>query len=167
VRPRQLQRRLGAASAALALVLAGCAVTHAEPGADTFYRDHSGEAERAAAATRAAETAALRLSRPPTSEQLEALALYAQRGRRHLIAASEWPAVEGREEENLRQAQTEVNEGATLLIGAMKSLHAYAQARQPQALASYRTQLARGREFWNEGIRELWFLAHRHAPPTI
>lgn len=147
--------------------MTGCATTSAEPGANAFVQDHAQEAMRAAAATRAVVAALSKLSAPPTRPQLEGLALLAERGRREDVPATEWSAPEKAEEEDLEQAEIAVIEGADELSKAMAGLRAYAHAPQAASLYVYRHQLASGREKWDEGISELWYLAHRAKPPTI
>ncbi|HMD56476.1 MAG TPA: hypothetical protein VKG82_03285 [Solirubrobacteraceae bacterium] len=150
-----------------ALAVSGCASSSAQPGADVFYREHAGEAARAAAATRTVQAAVSRLSRPPTQTQLEQLSLDARRGRRDVVPASEWSVTENGEEEDVSQAELELNEGATAFLMAMAALRAYARAPRQSELAVYEDQLAHGRERWDQGIRQLWYLAHQPNPPTV
>jgi hypothetical protein len=43
----------------------------------------------------------------------------------------------------------------------------YALAPRASALAGYQSKLANGRVSWNEGISQLWYLAHETSPPRL
>ena len=108
------------------------------------------------------------MSRPPTSSQLEQLARVAGEEHRDAVQAQGWNVAEGAEEgEDLPLAESQVNEGANDLAKATSALLAYARAPDAAALARYQDGLTVGRERWNEGIAQLWFLAHETNPPTI
>jgi hypothetical protein len=74
---------------------------------------------------------------------------------------------EGAEEEDLPRAETEATEAAGELASATSALQAYARAPSAAALASAQSELARGREQWNESISQLWYLAHASSPPIV
>jgi hypothetical protein len=150
-----------------ALAFAGCASSSTQTGATVFLDEHVVGAARAAAATKAVEAEVSRLSSSPTRSQLERLARAAGEGHRNLVQAGEWNVAEGGEEEDLPRAEAEVTEGANELANAMSALQAYARAPSTAALARYESKLAHGREQWNEGISELWHLAHGSNPPTV
>ncbi len=150
-----------------ALTFAGCASSSAQMGATAFLDEHVAGATRAAAATKAVEAEASRLSSPPTQPQLEQLARTAGQGHRNVVQVGEWNVAEGGEEEDLPHAKAEVTEGANELANAMSALLAYARAPRAAALARYESELARGREQWNEGISQLWYLAQEPHPPTV
>jgi hypothetical protein len=150
-----------------AFTFAGCASSSAQLGATAFLNEHVAAAARAAAATKAVEAEVSRLSSSPTRPQLERLARAAGKGHRNVVQAGEWNVAEGGEEEDLPHAEAEVTEGANELANAMSALLAYARAPRAAALARYESELARGREQWNEGISQLWYLAHTAHPPTL
>ena len=157
-----------AAAALLAAVaLAGCATGSADPGADGFVRVHAAAAQRAAAAASALQAGVASLSRPPSASQLQALEVQARRARREIVPATEWDVNESGEEEDLSQAELELNEGAGSLMSASAALRAYARDPSASRLALYESELAHGRERWNQGVRQLWYLAHRAGPPTV
>jgi hypothetical protein len=148
------------------MILAGCGAT-AEPGSDKFYGEHSAEAHSAAASLLAASTAVGALGTTPSKVQLEGLAVDAHRARRGLLAAAGWTVVEDGEEEGVSQATREIHEGAGALLKAMSELRLYAQKRNPAALAAYRHELSGGREYWNQGISQLWYISKKSDPPRI
>ena len=49
----------------------------------------------------------------------------------------------------------------------MAQIHGYADTRRTAYLAGYRLEEGRGREYWDQGITELWYVAHRSDPPKI
>jgi hypothetical protein len=149
------------------LLFAGCASTGAEPGAGAFFTAHAGAARSAAMAADAVQSQFSKLPVPPTPGELEALTRAASAAHRDLVAVSEWNTLQGGEEEDLQQSEIEVTEGATHLAGAMAALRIYASAPRRAALARYRSELTFGRSRWNEGIVQLWYLAHRSDAPTI
>lgn len=129
---------------------------------------------KAAAATNAVELRASRLSGAPASaSQLKRLARAAASARRAAVYAGEWSVAAGgegggvEEEEDLPRAETQVTEGANELARAVAALQAYARAPSAAALARYQNRLASAREEWDEGISEIWHLAHRSNPPTV
>jgi hypothetical protein len=150
------------------LTFAGCAPGQVQMDATAFVNEHVAAATRASAAAKAVEAQVSRLSRPPTGTQLERLARIAAEGRRNVVQVGEWNvAAEGVEEEDLPRAEAEVTEGANDLTDAMSALKVYARALSAAALARYVSELAHGREQWNGGISQLWYLAHRSNPPTV
>jgi hypothetical protein len=172
----RLQRRGGRAIATLAVIaLSGCATSSQQTAASTFVGEHLQGAARAAAAVRAGEAELAQLPIRPTRAQLERLARTARAGRGEVAAAGEWHTVEisaesseeGGEEEDLPRAETQATQGATELATAMSDLQAYARAPSASALSRYRSELAGGREQWNEGISQLWYLAHTSHAPTV
>jgi hypothetical protein len=140
-------------------------------GATTFFNEHAGAAARIAAATKAVEVDVSRLPSAPTRSQLTALAGAASEAHRSLSQVSEWKVAgqgeEGAEEEDVPRAETQVAEGASELGSAFSGLRAHARAPSGAALAGYKSKLANGRTQWNEGISQLWFLAHKATPPTL
>lgn len=158
-------------AAVAALVLAGCA-SGTRTAAAAFLKEHAAGATRAAEATMAVEAQVAQLPSSPTRPQLERLAGVAGHGRRSTVQVGEWnvgePSVaEGSEEEDLPRAEAQVTEGANELADAMSALQSYVRAPSAAALARYNSELAHGRERWNEGISQLWFLAGRSNPPTV
>jgi hypothetical protein len=171
VRPYPTRRRPGALAAVVALGLSGCASSSVQTSAGAFIGEHGGGAVRAAAAAKAVEVEVSRLSRSPTRSQLQKLARAAGEGHRSAVQAGEWNVSEGgeegAEEEDLPRSEHEVIEGADELANAMAAVQTYARAPSAAALARYRSALARGREQWNEGVSQLWYLGHKHNPPTV
>ncbi|MGO9487424.1 MAG: hypothetical protein ACLQBB_00155 [Solirubrobacteraceae bacterium] len=165
---RSLRHRCSAAVIPLCLLaLAGCGSGSSEPGTDTFFDQHSAAANRTAIEARTLEGEVARLSTPPTAEQLGRLEVQARRARRFFLPASQWAGPEQGEEEDLGRAETEISEGGDDLLNAAAALRSYSRAPTPAALARYRSQLGIARQHWNEGVTELWFLAHKHGPPLI
>jgi len=148
-----------------AVALAGCA--GAEPGAAKFVREHAASLAPAAAAVRRAEAQAAGLHAPLRGAQKASLEHAAALARRSVVGVSEWSVAEKGQEENLEQAEREVTEGAARLVTAMSALQVYGATPSPASLARYSSERARGREQWNQGIGQLWYLAHRADPPTI
>jgi hypothetical protein len=122
---------------------------------------------RAAAASKVVETDVSRLPRSPSRPLLERLAQAARDARRNAVQAGEWNFAEGGEEEDLQRAKAEMTEGANELANAMSALMSYARAPTTAAVARDESELARGREEWNGGISELWYLAHKSNPPIV
>lgn len=155
------------------MALAGCSsATSVEGEASSFLREHASAASGTAAAARAVESEAARLSsRGSDSEALERLARAASRAHRAAVQASDWsqPASSeaGIEEENVQRAEAQVTEGAEELARATAAIESYARARAAAARARYASEMAHAREQWNEGVAQLWFLAHRQNPPTL
>jgi hypothetical protein len=140
-------------------------------GAKTFLEEHSSAAARVAAATKQVQAQVAQLSSPPTSAQLQLLAKRAAEARRELIAASEWNVAgqgqEGAEEEDVPRAEAQVTESASELAAALAPLRAPGTAPSAATLARYRSKLASASGQWDEGISQLWYLAHAAHPPTI
>jgi hypothetical protein len=88
-----------------------------------------------------------------------------------LLRVSGWQVAgqgeEGAEEEDVPRAETQVAEGAEALAAAMSSLGSYARLPRELTLTNYRSKLASGRTSWNEGISQLWYLAHKSTPPKL
>jgi hypothetical protein len=158
--------QLPALIAAGAMLLMGCG-TAVEGGAETFRREHGAEARSAAAAIGNLSAGIAALGANPSTAQLEAVALEQHRARRRLLAAVSWTQLENGEEEGVSQAEREIHEAAGALLKAMTELRIYTQTRSPAALAAYRRQFAGGREYWNQGISQLWHIAKSSGPPTI
>jgi hypothetical protein len=139
-------------------------------GASTFRGDHGAAAVRVAAATKSVEADVARLSSHPGSTQLLLLGRAAALAHRELVAAGEWAVAgqgeEGAEEEDVPRAETQVTEAATEMAGAMTALQGYARAPSTAALARYASKLVPARQQWDEGISQLWFLAHAAGAPT-
>lgn len=167
MRPRPPRRSLLPLGVLAVLALGGCASTAAEPGAGTFYSQHRRAAVTAAKAVRAMESDLPAAPGGAGASQRAALEVLALRAKRRMTPASEWAGPERGEEENLQQAETEVSEAAQDVLKAIRSLRRYASTGSASALSSYRSQMVPAREKWNEGITQLWYLAHQHDPPTI
>ncbi len=158
-------------AAVAALALAGCA-SGTRKAAIVFLGEHAAGATRAAAATKAVEAEVSQLPSSPTRSQLERLSSAVGHGRRSTVQVGEWnvgeaSVAEGSEEEDLPRAEAQVTEGANELADAMSARRSSVRAPRAGALARYRSELAHGREQWNEGISQLWFLAGRSNPPTV
>ncbi len=164
-RPRQ-RLALATIVAAIAIGMAGCGAT-AEPGAETFYTQHGGEAGRASRAVAHVAAYLATLPTRPSHANLEALAVAAGSARRTLLAAANWPVSENGEEENVSQAELEINEGAGAMLKAMTAIRQYAGTESRAALMLYRVDLNGGRGRWNQGMAELWRLLRKSYPPTI
>jgi len=154
-----------------ALGLPGCGSTSNQTDAAAFIGEHAAAVDRAAAATKVVEGEVSRLSGSPTRAQLEELAGATGRARRDVVQIGEWDVGSagqaGAEEEDLPRAETQVTEAANELAGAMSALHAYARAPSAATLARYQSELARGREQWDEAISQIWYLAHESHPATV
>lgn len=149
-----------------ALVAGGCGAT-AEPGSNTFYREHATEARRAASSLAGVSSALAALGANPSASQLEALAVRAHVAHRALLAAVNWTPAEDGEEEGVSQAEKEIHEGAEALLAATTDLRRYALKHNAASLVAYRHELAAGREYWNQGMRELWHVSKRSSPPVV
>jgi hypothetical protein len=153
------------------VALAGCASGSPQTGAARFRREHAAAAARAIASAKAVENELAGLAPTPTRAQLARLAQAAGEAHAELLEASEWNVAgrgeEGAEEEDIPRAETQVTEGAGEMAGAMSALQTYARAPSAAALAGYRSRLAGGQTQWDEGISELWHLAHASEPPTL
>jgi hypothetical protein len=152
-------------------LLVGCASGSPQAGAAAFRREHAVQAARIAATTQAVELEVSRLSPAPTAAQLEQLARAADGAHGESAQASAWNVAgreeEGAEEEDVPRAETQVTEGAGALASAMSVLQDYTRAPSAASLASFKGGLAAGKAQWNEGISQLWYLAHASAPPTL
>ena len=167
VSPRGLGRCACTIVVVAGVALAGCS-SNAQTGASAFIGEHRAGAIRAAAATKAVETDVSRLSRSPTRPQLEQLARAASEGHLAVAQVQGWSVAEGAEEgEDLPLAESQVNEGAGELAKAMSVLRSSANAPDAAERTRYEGELARGRYRWNEGISQLWYLAHESDPPTV
>jgi hypothetical protein len=168
---RKPDPRLGALLAVVALVCAGCASGSPQMGAESFYEEHATAATSLAAATRAVEGAVTGLPSSPTRSQLAALAATVSQAHASLAQVSGWKIAgqgeEGAEEEDVPRAETQLAEGSEELLAAMSALASYASAPSAATLAHYKGRLANGRTSWNEGISQLWYLAHRASPPRL
>ena len=147
-------------------VLSGCG-TAVEQGADGFRREHGAEARSAATAIGRLTAAVGALGGNPSAAQLESVELQQHLARRRLLAAASWTQLENGEEEGVSQAEREIHEAAGALLRAMTSIRLYTQTRSPAALAAYRQQFAAGREYWNQGISQLWHIAKVPGAPTF
>ncbi len=154
-----------------AVALAGCASGSPQTDARGFIAEHGAAAARLAAATRAAEAAASRASSAPSRSQLRVLADLGAMAHADLVAASGWPVAgrgeEGAEEEDVPRAETQVTEGASEMASAMAALDAYARAPSAAALGGFESKLTGGRTQWDEGVSQLWYLAHSSRAPTV
>jgi hypothetical protein len=113
------------------------------------------------------ETALARLEQQPTAPVLAETALAARRAKRRVAPATEWEITENGEEEDLGQSEIEINEGAGAFLSVINALRAAQRVPSREAIAGYRARIARGREQWNEGTRQLWYLAHVADPPRV
>ncbi|HWD10364.1 MAG TPA: hypothetical protein VG366_00865 [Solirubrobacteraceae bacterium] len=164
-RPRH-RLALATIVAAIAIGMAGCGAT-AEPGAETFYTQHGGEARRASRAVALVAAHLGTVTTRPSHANLGALAVAASIARRTLLAAADWAVNENSEEEDVSQAELEINEAAGAMLKAMTAIHQYAGTESRAALVLYRHDLNGGSERWNQGMAELWHLVRRSHPPTI
>jgi hypothetical protein len=168
---RALGRGLAAVAVLAGVALAGCASGSPQTGAATFRGEHAGAAARVSASTKAVEHELAGLPAAPTRAQLARLAQAAGQAHGELLVASEWNVAgrgeEGAEEEDVPRAETQVTEGAGEIASAMSALRTYARAPSAATLAGYRSKLANGQTQWNEGISQLWYLAHASDPPTL
>jgi hypothetical protein len=154
--------------AVAALTFTACGSSSSQTDASAFLKAHLAGATRVAGSTRAVQAEVSRLSSAPAQRRAQRLMRAAAVGHRDLVQASEWNvAAEGGEEEVLPRAEAGVTEGATELAHAMTALQAYVRAPSAAALLRYERELARGREQWNEGIAQIWYLAGKANPPTV
>jgi hypothetical protein len=155
----------------VALACAGCSAGSPQTGAKSFYEEHATAATNVAAATTAVEAEVSRLPTSPPGSQLTTLARAVSQAHTSLEQVSGWKIAgqgeEGAEEEDVPRAETQVAEGAEELLSAMSALRSYARAPTASALAHYNSKLASGRISWNEGISQLWYLAHKSTPPKL
>ncbi len=171
MRTRRSSLRLGLIGAVAALGFAGCAAGSPQTGAKAFLREHAAAAARLAASTKTVEGELARLSSSSSRAQLALLADAAAETHSQLVRASEWSVAgegeEGAEEEDVPRAETQVVAAATELAGVTAGLKRYARAASASALAGYESKLSTARGQWNEGISQLWYLAHTKDPPTL
>jgi outer membrane murein-binding lipoprotein Lpp len=171
VRPPRLRPRLCPIAVAGALLLAGCSNGSPQTGAASFLEEHSRAATHLAQMTRAVAADVGRLAGAGTSSQLTQLARTAGETHDYAIKASEWnipgAGEEGAEEEDVPRATTQVTEGAGEVAKAMTYLKTYASTSRTLALRHYKGRLANARTEWNEGIAQLYYLAHRSHAPTL
>jgi hypothetical protein len=158
--------RLAIVLGAGALLLGGCGAS-AEPGAASFLREHKSEAVKTAAAVMTLSRTIKALPARPTTAQLETLSLTAHRAHRTLLAATDWTVSEDGEEEGVSQAEKEIHEGSEALLAATGDARLYSLRLRSASLAAYRRELAAGREYWNQGIAELWYVAKKPSAPKI
>jgi hypothetical protein len=167
----EFRPRFGVTLTIAAIVCAGCASGSPQMGAKSFYEEHAKAAAGIAVATKAVELEISRLSTSPTRSQLTMLAADASQMYTRLLQVSGWQVAgqgeEGVEEEDVPRAETQLAEGAEALAAAMSSLGSYARLPEAVTLAKYRSKLASGRTSWNEGISQLWYLAHKATPPKL
>ncbi len=147
--------RLAIVLGAGALLLGGCGAS-AEPGA-----------VKTAAAVMTLSRTIKALPARPTTAQLETLSLTAHRAHRTLLAATDWTVSEDGEEEGVSQAEKEIHEGSEALLAATGDARLYSLRLRSASLAAYRRELAAGREYWNQGIAELWYVAKKPSAPKI
>jgi hypothetical protein len=106
-----------------------------------------------------------------TSSQLTRLARAAGETHDYALKASEWSipgaGEEGAEEEDVPRATTQVTEGAAEVAKAMAYLKTYSRTPRTLALRHFKGRLANARIEWNEGIVQLYYLAHRSHAPTL
>jgi hypothetical protein len=170
-----LPRRLGPLATVAALAFAGCSSSSVQTDASVFVNEHRAGAARVAAATKAVEAGVSQLSSSPTPSQLKRLAAAARQAHRDTVGAGEWRLGGGpeeisegtSEEENLPRAESQVITGANDLAAAMSALRAYARPPSAARLTRYRERFEQGREQWNEGATEIWYLAHAARAPTV
>jgi hypothetical protein len=171
VRSSRPQLGLALIAVLAALAVAGCAAGSPQTGAKTFLDEHAGAAARLATSTKLVEAQIARLPSTPTRSQMALLARAATQARPALQAASEWSVAgageEGAEEEDVPRAETQVTEAAGELAAVMSALESYARAPSASALARNQSKLSAARGQWNEGISQLWYLAHSSHPPTL
>jgi hypothetical protein len=162
---------LAALAVLIALVCGGCASESPQMGGSSFRREHGAAAVRVARATKAVVGALARLGGDRRPSRLGPLERAATEARRMLVVASGWDVAgagqEGAEEEDVPRAESQVTEGASELADAMSALQAYARAPRAAALARFERKLAPARQQWNEGISQLWYLAHASGAPTL
>lgn len=108
------------------------------------------------------------LASPPTEHQLTRVARAAQEANKRIDEArSGWTVTESGEEEELSTIETQLTEGSDELKNAMAALVTYAGNPNAAALMPYTMHIKSGREQWNEGISQLWYLTKRSKPPTV
>ncbi len=168
---RRLRPPLAALAVAVGVGLAGCTSSSPQTGAATFRDEHARVAASIAAGAKALRLEVSRLSPAPTRAQAGQLGRAAGEVHGEAVAAAAWSVAgrgeEGAEEEDLPRAETQVTEGAGELANAMSALQIYARAPRAAELAGYESSLANAQTEWNEGIAQLWYLAHASDPPTI
>jgi hypothetical protein len=152
----------------VAITTAGCGSTGAQPGVSSFFREHAQQVARVGASTREVEAKVRALAKVPTKQQLTGVTKAAQQADEHIDEArSGWSAFESGEEEELFTIETQLVEGASELKSAMAAIVTYAGNPEAAALLPYNAHIKSGREKWNEGISQLWYLVKRPHPPTV
>lgn len=140
-------------------------------GANSFYEEHATLVTSVAAAMKTVEVDVSRLPAAPTRSQLATLAAAVAHAHASLERVSSWKIAgqgeEGAEEEDVPRAETQVAEGAEALIAAMSALQVFARTPSANILTHYDTEFANGRISWNEGVFQLWYLAHKSNPPKL
>jgi hypothetical protein len=171
VRLPRLRPRLCQIVVAGALLLAGCSNGSPQTSAASFLEEHSHAATDLAQMTRAVAADVGGLAGGGTSSQLTRLARAAGETHDYAVKASEWSipgaGQEGAEEEDVPRATSQVTEGAGEVAKAMAYLKSYASTPRTLALRHYKGRLANARIEWNEGIAQLYYLAHRSHAPTL
>jgi len=171
VRLPRFRPRLCTIAVAGALLLAGCSNGSPQSGAASFLEEHARAATHLAQMTRAVAAEVGRLTGTGTSSQLTQLARAAGETHDYAVKANEWNipggGEEGAEEEDVPRATTQVAEGAGEVAKAMAYLTVYARTPRTLALRHYKGSLANARIEWNEGIAQLYYLAHRSHAPTL
>jgi outer membrane murein-binding lipoprotein Lpp len=171
VRPPRLRPRLCPIAVAGTLLLAGCSNGSPQTGAASFLEEHSRAATDLAQMTRTVAADVGGLAGAGTSAQLTRLARASGETHDYAVKAGEWnipgAGQEGAEEEDVPRATAQVIEGAGELAKAMAYLKTYARTPRTLALRHYKGSLANARIEWNEGIAQLYYLAHRSHAPTL
>lgn len=171
MRLHRLRLRLCPVAAAGALLLAGCSSASPQTGAASFLEEHSRAATHLVQMTHAVAAEVARLTGSGSSSQLTQLAHAASLTHDYAVKASEWNipggGEEGAEEEDVPRATSQVTEGAGEVAKAMTNLRTYAKTPRMPALRRYKGRLANARIEWNEGIAQLYYLAHRVHAPTL
>jgi hypothetical protein len=171
VRLPRLHPRLCLIAVAGAVLLAGCANGSPQNGAAGFLEEHARAVTHLAQMTHAVAAEVGRLAGVGTSSQLTQLARAAGETHDYAVKASEWDipggGQEGAEEEDVPRATSQVTEGAGEVAKAMAYLKSYASTPRTLALRHYKGRLANARIEWNEGIAQLYYLAHRSHAPTL
>jgi hypothetical protein len=171
VRPSHFRLRLCALAAVGGLLLAGCSTGSPQTDAASFLNEHATAARSLVSMTRAVGAEVAGLTGSPAASQLAGIARAAGEAHDAALKDSEWnvpgAGEEGAEEEDVPRAGTQVTEGAGELAKAMSDLKSYTKSPNTAALRHYKGKLANARVEWNEGIAQLWYLAHRSHAPTI
>ncbi len=171
MRSSHFRLRLCALAAVGGLLLAGCSTGSPQTDAASFLNERATAMTSLASTTRALDAEISRLTGSPTPAQLAQIGRAAGEAHDAALKDSEWnvpgAGEEGAEEEDVPRAGTQVTEGAGELAQAMSYLKSYAKAPETAALRHYKGKLANARTEWNEGVAQLWYLAHRSHAPII